>query len=78
MTGPCDDAGPFGWQWQEQWTWRRSMRAATQTLSRVDPVLAPGDYTPPALTGVEITGASPGSEWTTSATPRSPWASRQA
>ena len=63
MTGPCYDAGPFGWQRQEQWTWRRSMRAATETLSRVDPVLAPGDYTLSVLTGVEITGASPGSEW---------------
>jgi hypothetical protein len=63
MTGPCYDAGPFGWLRQEQWTWRRSMRAATQTLNRVDPVLAPGDYTLSVLTGTEITGADPGSAW---------------
>ena len=63
VTGPCHDAGPFGWRRQEQWTWRRSMRAATERLSQVDPVLPAGDYTLSVLTGVEITGADPGSAW---------------
>lgn len=63
ITGPCHDGGPFGWRRQEQWTWRRSMRAAAENLHHVDPVLAPGDYTLSVLTGVEIGGASPGSAW---------------
>lgn len=63
INGPCHDGGPFAWRRLEQWTWRRSMRAAAENLHRVDPVLAPGDYTLSVLTGVEIGGASPGSAW---------------
>ncbi|WP_066376323.1 hypothetical protein [Herbidospora mongoliensis] len=63
MMGPCFDAGPFGWRRQEQWTWQQSMRMATETFSRTDPVLAPGPYTLSVLTAVEITGAEPGTMW---------------
>jgi hypothetical protein len=63
MTGPCFDAGPFGWQRWEQWSWRKSMQVATEALTREDPVLAPGQYTLSLLCGVQITGRSPATEW---------------
>jgi hypothetical protein len=63
MSGPCFDAGPFGWQRWEQWSWRNSMRAATQALSTEDPVLAPGEYTLSVLAGVETSGADQGMTW---------------
>jgi hypothetical protein len=63
----CTDAGDFGWQRYQQWTWQDSVRRSLSAFTSSAPVLAPGSYRLDVVSGW-VDEAQPGAATTWSTT----------